>query len=185
MIRSLQLEIRNEISLIRRKNVGLPDDWGRTCSSSTFIWNNFNSWLNVQAFIHAIKMKHFWLKLAPLRWPCAWFNHRRGGADQNKTIVNNNSWFSHCLCYHAGIFPLSVLSCCDDETSWYFSAQLKWLENIFEMRTIKMTGKYFWDENDEELHLSDQTLVATKLNSRRDGMKIESRDRICCLYLFN
>ena len=30
MIRGLQLVIRNEISLIRRKNVGLPDDWGRT-----------------------------------------------------------------------------------------------------------------------------------------------------------
>ena len=30
MIRRLQFLIRDEISLIRRKNFGLPDDWGRT-----------------------------------------------------------------------------------------------------------------------------------------------------------
>ena len=30
MIRGLQLLIRMEISLIRKKNIGLPDDWGRT-----------------------------------------------------------------------------------------------------------------------------------------------------------
>ena len=35
MIQSLQIVIRNEISLIRRKNVGIPDDWSRTLLSLT------------------------------------------------------------------------------------------------------------------------------------------------------
>ena len=38
MILSLKLVIRNKISLIWRKNVGLPDDWGRT--SKNYIKNN-------------------------------------------------------------------------------------------------------------------------------------------------
>ena len=57
MIRSLQLVIRNEISLIRRKNVGLPDDWGRTF---------FGAWM---ASMHdEWRAKYFYVNLWNSEW---------------------------------------------------------------------------------------------------------------------